>query len=213
MAPLSPLPLPPNPRGNRCRARVGLLGGSFNPAHDGHRHVALQAMRLLGLDQVWLMVSPQNPLKSAAETGPLASRVLSARAIAAGHPGLRVTALETSLGTRYTADTLTALVRRFPRIEFVWLMGADNLAQIHRWTRWTAIFRTVPVAILAREPYSERALAAKASRRFARFRCPSGAARGLGRKQLPAWVFLHIRRHPASSTALRAAAPISVSQA
>jgi len=208
MPPLSPLPLPPNPRGNRCRARVGLLGGSFNPAHEGHRHAALQALRRLGLDQVWLMVSPQNPLKSAAETQPLASRVESARRVAAGHPALRVTALETSLGTRFTADTLAMLVRRFPRIDFVWLMGADNLAQIHRWTRWTAIFRTVPVAILAREPYSERALAAKASRRFARFRCPSGKARGLWRKQLPAWVFLHIRRHPASSTALRAAAPI-----
>jgi nicotinate-nucleotide adenylyltransferase len=182
------------------------LGGSFNPAHDGHRHIALQALRRLGLDQVWLMVSPQNPLKSSAETRPLSWRVESARRVAAGHPALRVTAMETQLGTRYTADTLAALLRRFPRVDFVWLMGADNLAQIHLWTRWTRIFRTVPVAILARAPYSERALAAKASRRFSRFRCPSGAARGLGRKHLPAWVFLHIRRHPASSTALRASA-------
>jgi len=198
------MPLPPNPHGDRRRLRVGLLGGSFNPAHAGHRHVALQALRRLGLDQVWLLVSPQNPLKSPHETPPQPWRVASARAIAGRHPGLRVTGIEARLGTRYTADTLAALARRFPRISFVWLMGADNLAQIDRWARWPTIFHTVPVAILARGPYSERALAAKAARRFASFRHAAAKARGLADARPPAWVYLPIRRHPASSTALRA---------
>jgi len=197
-------PLPPNPWGDRRRLRVGLLGGSFNPAHAGHRYIALQALRRLGLDQVWLLVSPQNPLKSPAETPPLLWRIESARAMAGRHPGLRVTGLEARLGTRYTADTLAGLIRRFPRIRFVWLMGGDNLLQIDRWARWTEIFRSVPVAILARGPYSQRTLAAKAARRFASFRFAAAAARGLAEARPPAWTYLPIRRHPASSTAVRA---------
>lgn len=207
--PSAAAPLPPNPWGDRRRLRVGLLGGSFNPAHDGHRHIALLALRRLGLDQVWLLVSPQNPLKSPAETPPQPVRIASARAIAGRHPGLRVSGVEARLGTRYTADTLAALTRRFPRTRFVWLMGADNLAQIDRWARWGTIFRTVPVAIFARGPYSQRALAAKAARRFAPFRLAAGAAHALAATRPPAWVYLPIRRHPASSTALRAARGVS----
>jgi nicotinate-nucleotide adenylyltransferase len=197
-------PLPLNPWGDRRRIRVGLLGGSFNPAHDGHRHVAETALALLGLDQVWLLVSPQNPLKPAAGMAPLAQRLASAQAVAGGDPRIRAAALETALGTRYTVDTLAKLATRFPNVRFVWLMGADNLVQIARWARWTRIFRAVPVAILARSPYSQKALAARAARRLARFRVPDRAARALWGRRPPAWVYLHTRVHPASATAIRA---------
>lgn len=197
------IPLAPNPWGDRRRVRVGLLGGSFNPAHAGHRHIAELGLKLLRLDEIWLLVSPQNPLKPVAGMAPLAQRLESARAIARGNPRLRAAALETALGTRYTADTLAALKTRFPRTRFLWLMGADNLAQMARWARWPRIFRSVPVAILARGPYSARTLSTKAARRFDRFRASPGRARRLIGSRPPAWVFLHIRRHPASSTAIR----------
>jgi nicotinate (nicotinamide) nucleotide adenylyltransferase len=184
--------------------RVGLLGGSFNPAHAGHRYVAEQALKRLRLDQVWLLVSPQNPLKAASGMAPQAERLASARAVLAGHPRLTASGLEGALGTRYTADTLETLKTRFPRIRFVWLMGADNLVQIARWVRWTRIFRAVPVAILARSPYSQKALAAKAARRLSRFRLAEAAAAGLADRQPPAWTYLHTRLHPASATAIRA---------
>lgn len=196
--------LPLNPWGDRRRARVGLLGGSFNPAHDGHRHVAELALGLLGLDAVWLLVSPQNPLKPQAGMAPLAARLETARAVVAGHPRLCATAIETELGTRYTVDTLAKLRTRFPRVRFVWLMGADNLVQVARWARWLRIFQAVPVAILARAPYSQKALAAKAARRLSRFRLADRAARGLAARRAPAWVYLHTRLHPASATAIRA---------
>jgi len=197
-------PLPLNPWGDRRRGRVGLLGGSFNPAHDGHLHVAETALKLLRLDAVWLLVSPQNPLKAADGMAPLARRLASARAAVGAHPRIRATAIETDLGTRYTADTLAALAVRFPRVRFVWLMGADNLVQVARWARWTRIFAAVPVAILARSPYSQRALAAKAARRLSRFRVAEGAARGLAERRPSAWTYLHTRLHPASATAIRA---------
>lgn len=193
----------PNPWGGRQRLRVGLLGGSFNPAHAGHHHIAEQALKLLRLDQVWLLVSPQNPLKAASGMAPQAVRLASARAVLGGHPRLKATGLESALGTRYTADTLDRLKIRFPQVRFIWLMGADNLAQIARWARWTRIFRTVPVAILARSPYSQKALAAKAARRLSRFRLPDAAAAGLADRAPPAWTFLHTRLHPASATAIR----------
>lgn len=199
--------IPLNPWGDRRRVRVGLLGGSFNPAHDGHRHVAETALGLLGLDQVWLLVSPQNPLKPSAGMAPLATRLRSAQQAVAGHPRLHATAIETDLGTRYTVDTLGKLATRFPRARFVWLMGADNLAQMARWARWTRIFQAVPVAILARAPYSQKALAAKAARRLSRFRLADRAARGLVKRPLPAWVYLHTRLHPASATAIRSQRP------
>ncbi len=195
-------PLPPNPWGDHRRRKVGLLGGSFNPAHGGHRHVAETALRRLGLDEVWLLVSPQNPLKPVAGMASLAGRAASARRAMAGDPRLRVTTIESDLGTRYTADTVIALKTRFPFVRFVWLMGADNLAQIAQWDRWMRIFQSVPVAILARSPYSQKALAARAARRLARFR--TGRAAGLADRKPVAWVFLHARLHPASATAIRA---------
>lgn len=196
--------VPLNPWGDRRRVSVGLLGGSFNPAHDGHRHIAELALRRLGLDEVWLLVSPQNPLKPQAGMAPMAVRLASAAAVAADHPRIRASAIEQSLGTRYTADTLARLRVRFPAARFVWLMGADNLIQIACWARWRQIFQTVPVAILARPPYSQKALAAKAARRLAGFRVRDRDARGLSTVVPPAWIYLHTRLHPASATAIRA---------
>ena len=184
--------------------RIGLLGGSFNPAHAGHRHVSLEALRRLGLDAVWWLVSPQNPLKPVAGMAPFAQRLAEARAVAR-HPRLRVTGLEALLGTRYTADTLTALTRRFRGVRFVWLMGADNLIQVSRWEAWTQIFHVVPVAVLARPTYSLRASSAKAAQRFRRRRLPETRAASLAAQQPPAWALLHIRLSALSATQIRAA--------
>lgn len=160
------------------------------------------ALRRLGLDAVWLLVSPQNPLKRTADMAPLAERLAGARALS---PDRRViaTAIETDLGTRYTADTLEALARSFPRTRFVWLMGADNLGQIPRWQRWTDIFRRTPVAVFARHPYSLGSLASKAAERFRPARIGGSGARRLRRASPPAWTFLAIPLHPASATEIR----------
>jgi nicotinate-nucleotide adenylyltransferase len=125
----------PNPRGDRRQRRVGLLGGSFNPAHDGHRHVAEQVRRALRLDEVWLLVSPGNPLKPRAGMAPFAARLASARAVADGRR-IIATGIEAALRTTYTIVTLAALRRRFPRTRFVFVIGADNLVQLPRWQRW-----------------------------------------------------------------------------
>lgn len=197
-------PIPANALGFPPKRRVGLLGGSFNPAHEGHRHIAELALKHLGLDEVWFLVSPGNPLKEAKGMAPLAKRLASA-AEQARHPRLRAVAIEQALGTRYTADTLAALIRRFPRTSFVWLMGADNLIQLPKWERWSSIFNTVPIAVFARPSYSTNALAGKAAHRFspARRRSLHRATRLASRKP-PAWVFLHTRLHPASATSIRA---------
>jgi nicotinate-nucleotide adenylyltransferase len=181
--------------------RIGLLGGSFNPAHDGHRAISLAALRALGLDQVWWLVSPQNPLKPARGMASFAARLASAR-MTARHPRIRVSDLERRLGTRYTADTVRRL-RAFRDIRFVWLMGADNLLQLPRWQRWTEIVRTMPFAVLARST-ARPALAGRAAKRFAAARLDPLVARRLADRRAPAWVFLGIRRHPASATAIRA---------
>jgi nicotinate-nucleotide adenylyltransferase len=190
--------------GLRTAGRIGLLGGSFNPAHDGHRHLSETALRALGLDAVWWLVSPGNPLKDAADNAPLAERVSAARAIAAGQPRIQVTDIEAALGTRYTVDTLERLAACFPEARFVWLMGADNLSQIDRWKGWQRIFGLVPVAIFDRAPYSFRAMAAKAAHRFARYQQHGAHARRLAHCEPPAWSFFHARLHPASATAIRA---------
>jgi nicotinate (nicotinamide) nucleotide adenylyltransferase/ribosome silencing factor RsfS/YbeB/iojap len=181
-----------------------LLGGSFNPAHRGHLHVSLTALRHLDLDEVWWMVSPQNPLKPAAGMAPFADRLEQAQQVAAGYKRIRVTDFENRLGgSHYTADTLKRLTRRFPRLRFVWLMGGDNLVQLPRWAHWTEIFRTVPIAVFDRPSYSQRALAGDAARRFARNRVPESAARRLAETKPPAWVFFHTRLDPTSATRLR----------
>jgi len=202
--PASGAPAVPASGADRRRITVGLMGGSFNPAHAGHLHVARLAFQRLAVDEVWWLVSPQNPLKSRDGMAPLRERIESARR-AARHPQIRVRDLESRLGTRFTADTLVELRRRCPRIRFVWIMGADNLIGFHRWERWSLIFHCAAVAVFDRPSYSLRALASRAARRFARFRIPARASRTLADRCLPAWVFLHTRRHPASATRIREA--------
>ena len=182
--------------------RIGILGGSFNPAHRGHLDISLKALRQLGLDQVWWLVSPQNPLKPADGMAPFAERLAAARRLAR-NPRIRVTDLEQRLGSRYTAESLKLLRRRFPETRFVWLMGADNLAQIAQWRDWQQIFHLVPIAVFARPSYCFKALAAKAARRFSRYRLTEGAGRRLATSEPPAWLFVHGRLNPISATEIR----------
>ena len=184
--------------------RVGLLGGSFNPAHAGHRHVAGLALRRLRLDQVWLLVSPGNPLKPSDGMAPFAMRLAAARAIADGRRVL-ATAIEVMLGTRFTIDTLRLLLRRFPRARFVWLTGADILLQFPRWRRWQQMLRCIPVAVLPRPGYTRRALASRAAQRMRHARRPEGAAATLP-GNAPGWVLLTTPQTTVSATAIRAGA-------
>ncbi len=194
----------PNPRGDRRPRRIGLLGGSFNPAHQGHRHVALAVRRALRLDEVWLLVSPGNPLKPRAGMAPLAARLASARRIADGRR-IVATAIEARLGTRYTRDTLRALARHFPRARFVFVIGADNLAQLPRWQGWTRLVARTPVAVLPRPGWTRRALAGRAAKRLARHRRrPAALLAGSAPAHAP-WCFVPAAEHPASATAIRAA--------
>ena len=183
---------------------VGLFGGSFNPAHDGHAHVAETALRRLGLDKVVWLVSPQNPLKGARETAPLTERMTSAAGFATG-PSMIVSDFETRAGTQWTVDTLQALTARHPGVRFVWLMGSDNLASFHRWRGWTDIMRMMPVAVVARPGSMLESRSAPAARRFAGFRVSSREARLLASMPAPAWTYLRAPLNPSSSTALRAA--------
>ena len=185
------------------KRRIGLLGGSFNPAHEGHRDISLAALAYLDLDEVWWLVSPQNPLKPADGMASFAERMASARAMA-HHPRIRVTDIEQRLGTRYTADTLRKLVMRFPSYRFVWLMGADNLAQIASWRDWTKIFHLTPIAVFDRPTYTNKALNSLAARRFRRSRRREAALKTLAATPAPAWVFVHHRLNPISATQIRA---------
>ena len=185
--------------------RVGLLGGSFNPTHDGHLELTRTALARLALDEVWWLVSPQNPLKPEAGMAGRDERVAQARD-AVDHPRVRVTALEAELGTRYSVDTVRALARHFPKVRFVWLMGADNLIQLPEWKDWQRLFEQVAIAVFDRPGYSERALAAKPAELFAGCRLAERKAAELADRPPPAWVFIHGPLNPSSSTALRARA-------
>ena len=186
----------------RGRRRIGLLGGSFNPAHEGHLHISRLALRRLGLDEVWWLVSPQNPLKPERGMAPLQDRLAAARVLARGHR-IRVTDIEARLGTRYTVDTVAALRRRCSGARFVWLIGADILPELPRWRRWRELFRAVPIAVFARRPYSLEALSGQAARRFARYRVAERAAETLAGRKPPVWTFLRGKEHPASATVIR----------
>jgi nicotinate-nucleotide adenylyltransferase len=185
--------------------RVGLFGGSFNPAHAGHAHVAQTALRRLALDRVIWLVSPQNPLKGAADTASLTARMASARATAGADPRMIVSDVETRLGLAYTVDVLNRLRARFPAVKFVWIMGGDNLASFHRWRGWTDIARTVPIAVVARPDAMLLSRSAPAARRYAHARVPSRRAALLPGAPTPAWTYLRAPLNPASSTAIRAA--------
>jgi nicotinate-nucleotide adenylyltransferase len=181
---------------------VGLLGGSFDPAHAGHVHITREALKRFRLDRIWWLVTPGNPLK-ARGPAPLAERLARARVVM-DHPRVVVTDIEARLGTRYTAQTLARLRAIYPGVRFVWLMGADNLAQFHRWDRWQRIMETVPVGVLARPGGAARARLAPAPRMFAGDRLRQSAAIRLGRRAAPAWCFVNLPMVDLSSSAIRA---------
>ena len=190
----------------RAMKLTGLLGGSFNPGHRGHLNVSLEALRKLGLDEVWWLVSPGNPLKDQKGMAPFEARFVSASRVARRGP-IKVTAIERELDTRYTIDTLRALVRRYPRRRFLWLMGADNLAQFHRWRDWREIALMVPIAVVTRPGYHGGALTAPAMGWLRRFVRPAAVARHWTRWRLPALVLLRVPPDRISATAIRAANP------
>jgi len=186
------------------RLKIGLLGGSFNPPHEAHRAVSLLALRRLGLDRVWWLVTPGNPLKDTRALPSLVERVAAARRVAA-HPRIDVTDLEATIGTRFTADTIAWLTRRFPTVRFVWIMGADNLAQFDRWRNWRAIAAAVPIAVVDRFGASA-ATGSPAAQALASARLRERDARSLPDRKPPAWVYLHGLKSPLSSTAIRTTA-------
>ncbi|SOB79998.1 nicotinate-nucleotide adenylyltransferase [Sphingomonas guangdongensis] len=188
-------------------SRIGLLGGSFNPAHRAHRRISLAVLHEMRLDEVWWLVSPGNPLKAGAtDMAPFAARLASARRMAR-HAPIRATGIEAAMGTRYTIDTLRALRRRFPHHRFVWIMGADNLADFHRWRDWRGIARTMPIAAVARPGYESAALAGPAMGWLRRWVRPAAMATNWTEWRLPAVVRLRFRPDPTSATRLRAADP------
>lgn len=181
--------------------RIGLFGGSFNPAHQGHRHVAETARRHLGLDKILWLISPQNPLKSGHETAPLQARITELGPYVGPHD--LISDFETRIGTQYTFETLQALKARFRDVHFVWIMGADNLAHFHRWRGWVQIARMMPIAVVSRPGSLSRSRTAPAAARFRAVRLPSRQARLLPGMTAPAWVFLRGPLHPQSSTLIR----------
>ncbi len=182
--------------------RIGLLGGSFNPAHAAHRDISLAALKRLGLDQVWWLVTDVNPLKDASAVPPLAERVAGAEGIAR-HPRIVVTGFDGGAGSPYTIDVLRALKRRYGDVRFVWLMGADNLVSFHRWKAWAEIFGAVPIAVFDRPGYRLKARASRAAQRFAGSYVDETDALGLALLDPPAWTVLSHRLSELSSTALR----------
>jgi nicotinate-nucleotide adenylyltransferase len=190
--------------------KIGIMGGTFNPSHDGHRIVAETAVKRLGLDRLWWVVTPGNPLKSDNGLPPLCERMNGVRRYAHG-PRMKITDFEAELGTPYTAATLAYLKRRHPGVRFVWVMGADNLASFHRWQHWRSIAAAMPIAVVDRPGWRLKALAGPAAAAFARSRQPEAKAYLLALSRAPAWTFLTSRLSPLSSTSLRATAlkPIS----
>lgn len=181
---------------------IGLFGGSFNPAHEGHAYVAETALKRAALDRIWWMVTPGNPLKANDEPADLQARVRESRAIAR-NPRIEVTAFEAGLGTRYTEDTLSVLKRSRPRLRFVWIMGADNLADFHLWQNWRRIAAMMPIIIVDRPGSTFSCRSARAAIALARYRVDEGDARRIANLEPPAWTFLHGPRSPLSSTRLR----------
>ena len=185
----------------RPKKSVGLLGGSFDPPHAGHVHITLEALKRFELDEVWWLVSPGNPLK-AQGPAPMARRMAAARDIM-DHPQVKISDFEARSGTQATADTLAALIVQYPAEQFVWLMGADNLAQLHRWQRWQWIMDAVPVGVLARPGMQDAARASPAAKHYEKYRLPEREAAQLAHKQPPAWCFVNLPMVNMSSSAIR----------
>jgi len=190
------------PKRERILRRIGLLGGSFNPAHQGHRHISLTALKTMALDEVWWLVSPGNPLKDHRELAPLAERVLRARNLA-NHPRIRVNTFEAERKLTFTADTIAALLAAYPAVGFVWLMGADSLTNFHHWERWHTIARSVPIAVFNRPGHAAPALHSPFASTYRDYRIDTADARLLPLLQPPAWMFFHGRALDLSSTELR----------
>jgi nicotinate-nucleotide adenylyltransferase len=188
--------------------KIGLFGGTFDPPHDAHRAACLIAMRRLGLDRVWWLVTPGNPLKDTSALAPLDQRIAAAKVLA-NHPRIVVSGLEASISTRYTYDTISYLKAHCPGVDFVWIMGADNLRSFHRWEKWRAIASMIPIAVVDRLGPSLYAAGGTAGQALARYRIPESQARSLPGSTPPAWVYLHGLKSPLSSTALRAARRLS----
>ena len=184
--------------------RIGLFGGSFNPAHDGHRLVALQCLKRLALDRIWILVSPGNPLKDHTELAPLEERLERARELM-HHPDLEVTGFETARHFTYTFETLSFLTKAHPGVKFVWIMGADSLMTFHHWEHWEDVAKTMPMAIYARPTANFQATESPAAVALERFRLPEESAISLADRDPPAWVYLHGVMSDASSTAIREA--------
>ena len=180
---------------------IGLLGGSFDPAHQGHVHITREALKRFGLDRVWWLVSPGNPLKEHGPA-PLAQRMARARQIMQ-HPRVVVTDIEAQLGTRYTGETLAQLFALYPGVQFVWLMGADNLAQFHRWQKWKQIARSLPIGVVARPGDRISARTSAAAKVFANARISGRASQLLGRAEPPAWSFVNVPMLDVSSSGIR----------
>ncbi len=186
---------------------TGLLGGSFNPAHRGHRRITCFAIDSLGLDECWWLVSPGNPLKSDSGMAPLPARFATARRQAVRAP-IRVSAMEREFATRFTVDTLAKIQRRWPKRRFVWLMGADNLAQFHRWKDWRRLARMVPIAVIARPGYDAIAIASPAMAWLGRYRRSAASLKRPAQWSAPALVILRFDPDPRSATAIRRADPM-----
>lgn len=184
--------------------RIGLLGGSFNPAHDGHLHISLLALKQMRLDQVWWLVSPQNPLKPSYGMASFAERFAFAERLTGSHPRILVTEIEGRLGTRFTADTLRCLRKRFPHTHFVWMMGADNLLQVPRWQRWREIFERCDVAVYRRPPYAVGVLRGIAARRYWKHRLSPTKAALLGKGKTTGWILFSNKLNSLSATEIRA---------
>ena len=180
--------------------RIGLLGGSFNPAHKGHLYISNEALKKLKLDEIWWLVSPQNPLKSI--SAPLKIRLDNARAVAKGH-NIRVEDLETRFKTNLTSKTLNHLIKRYSGSNFIWLMGADNLTEINQWFNWKNIFNTMPIAVFNRGVYSYSVINSIAGKYYFSKLHKAKGSNSIFNKPLPAWQFLHINKNPVSSTLLR----------
>ena len=181
---------------------IGLYGGSFNPAHKGHLHVSDYAFQTLGLDALWWLVSPNNPLKETSTLAPMDQRVAHAKELAAD-PRITITSIESQLGSNYSFDTISKLKNIHKDSRFIWMIGADNLMNFHAWKNWRAIFTLVPIAVFARPGYDEDALAAPAAAEFKDKRLSEHEAQKLGDTTPPCWVYLNMPHHEASATALR----------
>jgi nicotinate-nucleotide adenylyltransferase len=187
---------------SHTQRKIGLLGGSFNPAHAGHLHISLEAIKRLGLDEVWWLVSPHNPLKKKSELAAYEKRFASAREVAK-HPKIKIKNTEQSSGLTYTVDTVRLLQNRHRDAQFVWLMGADNLAIFHRWRHWQQMFKLLPIVILDRAPFSHKAVRKKAAIWARRYRKKAVNLTFVPYSFTPVWTCIFMRRHAASSTRIR----------